>query len=337
MTPTNIKVEATSAGRVVNNSKVDIDKICEAKFGERWSKYRQRWKAAGEMENLEDFPIFVRFETQFKCNSNCITCVHGHKDLYAEHYYNEYLPDDVFKRLVDECAEHGCPSIGMSQINEPLLDPDFIERTQYVVNKGIMDVHVNTNGQLLTADISRKILDIGVTRLCVSLDATTEDTFKKIRRGLDFSTVLRNLEAFLELKNKYNYTLPVVRVSFLLLDANKHELEAFRNYWVDKVDYVSVQRYVPISPFENDARAHAIREAPIRGEQRCSYPYESLFVHGDGTVVPCAAHRARHISVGNIHDSSLHAIWHSDAMQRLREAHKSGDLRATTLCSSCLF
>ena len=332
-----IKTEQTSAGRVVNNSKVDIDAVCTAKYGQRWIEYREKWKAAGELQHLEDFPLFVRFETQFKCNSNCIMCVHGHNDLYNEHYYNDYMPRTVFERLVDECAEHGCPSVGMSQINEPLLDPDFIERTQYVAGKGIMDIHINTNGQLLTEDISKKILDLGVTRLCVSLDAITEQTFKTIRRGLDFTTVLRNLNTLLELKAARNYDLPVVRVSFLLQEANKHELEAFNDYWVNKVDYVSVQRYVPISPFENDARSHAIAEAPTRGEQRCSYPYESLFVHGDGTVVPCAAHRARHISVGNIYTSSLYDIWHSEAMQRLREAHKHGDVSATALCSSCLF
>ena len=99
---------------------------------------------------------------------------------------------------------------------------------------------------------------------------------------------------------------------------------------------MAVQRYVPISIYE-DERAHAIQEAPIRGKQKCSYPFESLFIHGDGTVVPCAAHRARHISVGNIHQNTIHEIWHSDKIQKLRDAHKSGNLSQTKFCSTCLF
>lgn len=289
------------------------------------------------MNTVADFPLFVRFEMQFKCNSNCVMCVHGHPDLFKEHYYSDYLPDEAFRRIVDECAEHGCPSAGMSQINEPLLDPDFIERTKYVADKGIMDIHINTNGQLLDVEMSKKILDIPVTRFCVSLDAVTEATYKKIRPNLNYSTVINNLHTFLELKERRSLQLPIVRVSFLLQELNKHEVDEFKEYWVDKVDYVSVQRYIPISPFENDERGQAITEAPTRGEQRCSYPFESLFVHGDGTVVPCAAHRARHIKVGNIHDSTLHEIWHSEAMQKLRKAHISEDLSGTRLCSSCLF
>jgi MoaA/NifB/PqqE/SkfB family radical SAM enzyme len=263
-------------------------------------------------------------------------CVHGHPDLSADYAYDGYLSNVVFKRLVDECAEYDCPSVGMSQTNEPLLDPDLIERIQYVAKKGIMDIHLNTNGMLLSEEMSKKILDTGVTRVCVSLDAISRDTYKKIRLGLDFDIVMRNLEKFLQLKAESGLLLPIVRVSFLLQEDNKHELEAFKAYWVDKVDYVAVQRYVPISPF-NDDRSRPIKEAPVRGTQKCSYPFESLFIHGDGTAVPCAAHSARHISVGNIGGSSIHDIWRSDGMKKLREAHKIGNLDGTLLCGSCLY
>jgi radical SAM protein with 4Fe4S-binding SPASM domain len=211
-----------------------------------------------------------------------------------------------------------------------------MERIRYATDKGIMDIHLNTNAMLLTEDLSNQILDTGVTRICFSLDAITEETYRKIRIGLDYQTVLKHIDTFLNLRIKRDSKLPMVRVSFLLQEDNADELDAFRQYWTDKVDYVAVQRYVPISPF-NDERSHAISEAPIKGEQTCAYPWESLFIHGDGTVVPCAAHRARHISVGNIHEKSIYEIWHSDEINRLRDALKSGHLKDTKLCESCLF
>jgi radical SAM protein with 4Fe4S-binding SPASM domain len=331
-----IQVEATSSGRVLNNSRINIDDVFVQKFGQKWMDYRKAWAEASQKGTPTEFPLFVRFEAQFKCNSRCVMCVHGHPDLAADYRYKEYMPLETYKRLVDECASYGCPSIGVSQTNEPLLDPDLLERIRYATDKGIMDIHLNTNGMLLSEEISRQILDTGVTRLCVSLDAVTEETYKKIRRGLNFQTVKQNIEKFLELRNAKGQRLPALRVSFLLQDLNKHELEAFKEYWVDKADYVSVQRYVPISPFD-DAWGHAIAEAPVRGEQQCSYPWESLFVHGDGTVVPCAAHRARHIAVGNINQKSLHEIWHSPEIEELRRALREGDLASTKLCSTCLY
>ncbi len=331
-----IKQESTSAGRVVNNSKKDIDAICAKKYGQKWYQYRKKWADASN-HIMQDFPLFVRFENQFKCNARCTMCVHGHKDLRDDYKYDGYLPFDVFKRLVDECDEHGCPSVGASQTNEPLLDPDIIERLEYLSKKpSIMDIHFNTNASLLSEEKSKRILDTNVTRMNFSVDAITEETYKKIRIGLNFKTVLKNIDSFLNLRAKMGKELPIVRVSFLLQEKNKHELEAFKEFWVDKVDYVAVQRYVPISPFD-DERSYAISDAPISGKQSCSYPFESLFIHGDGLVVPCASHRAKHIAVGNIYESSIYDIWHSKGMDELRKAHISGDLSKTKLCDTCLF
>lgn len=331
-----IKQISTSAGRVVVNTKIDVDAVFEEKFGKRWTEYRTRWGAASQKETVEEFPLFVRFESQFRCNGRCKMCVHGHADLVEDYRYKGAMSLETYKQLIDECAEYGCPSIGMSQTNEPLLDKDLIERIDYATQNGIMDIHLNTNASLLTEELSKQILETGVSRICFSLDAFTKETYDKIRIGLDYETVLNNIDRFLKLKAEKGQKLPLVRVSFLLQEDNEHELEEFKNYWTDKVDYVSVQRYVPISPF-NDERSHAIEQAPVKGDQNCSYPWESLFIHGDGTVVPCAAHRARHISVGNIHDNSIYEIWHSEKLNKLRQDLKSGTLSNTKLCESCLF
>jgi radical SAM protein with 4Fe4S-binding SPASM domain len=333
---TRIKTESTSAGRVLNSSKQDIDTFFVRKFGSKWADYRRHWANASKREGLEDFPLFVRLEAQFKCNSNCALCVHGHEEMRKLIGYDDYMSLETFTRLVDECVEHHCPSLGLSFINEPLMDPDFLERLDYASKSGIMDIHLNSNASLLTPELSERILDSAVTRVCFSLDAVTEETFATMRPALDFNEVVHNIETFLDLRKRKVQNLPLVRVSLLLNDLNKHEVDAFREKWIDKVEYVAVQRYVPISTQE-DKLAHAIEEAPIKGEQACSYPWESLFVHGDGAVVPCAAHRSRFISVGNINETTLYEIWHSEKMAELRSNLLAGTLENTKLCGSCLY
>jgi radical SAM protein with 4Fe4S-binding SPASM domain len=328
-------MQSTSAGRVVNTSANDIDAIFVQKFGNKWTKYRERWANASKREYVEDFPLFVRLEAQFKCNSNCALCVHGHAEMKKLIGYKEYMPFTTFTRLVDECAEHECTSMGLSFVNEPLLDPDFLDRLDYITKKGIMDVHLNSNASLLTEELSERILGSGVTRVCFSLDAVTAETFKKMRPALDFDAVVGNIERFLELRAKRCQKLPLVRVSLLLNSLNKHEEQAFREKWASKVEYVAVQRYVPIST-QNDELSHAIKEAPTKGKQTCSYPWESLFVHGDGIVVPCAAHRSRLMNVGNINENTLYEIWHSEKINELRSALLEDKLNDTKFCASCL-
>ena len=145
---------STSAGRVVNSSRINPDEIFTEKFGERWTAYRERWARASERNEVEPFPLFVRLESQFKCNSNCALCVHGYEELKAEIAYDDYMPLSLFKRLVDECVAHQCPSIALSFINEPLMDPDFSDRLNYLTEAKIMDIHLNSNAMLLTPEIS---------------------------------------------------------------------------------------------------------------------------------------------------------------------------------------
>lgn len=330
-----LNVTATSAGRVLNVSKRNLDDIFVKKFGQKWVDYRKRWANASTSGVVEDFPLFVRLESQFKCNSNCALCIHGHEKLQNEIGYDEYMPLSTFRRLVDECVAHGCPSIAVSFINEPLLDPDFADRLSYVSSSGIMDIHLNSNAQLLTGEMSELIINSNVTRVCFSIDAVTCDTFQKMRPKLNYETVISNIENFITLRNDEKSEFPLVRVSFLVNEINAHEQEEFKDRWAEKADYVSFQRYVPISIYD-DELSRAKKEAPVSGKQNCSYPWESLFVHGDGVVVPCAAHRGRFISVGNINENTLREIWHSDEMNKLRKAIKSGELSSTRLCYTCL-
>lgn len=331
----NFVASATSAGRVLNVAKCDPDTIFVEKFGQKWTDYRKRWEGASKREAVEDFPLFVRLESQFKCNSNCALCVHGHEQLKKEIGYDGYMPFETFTRLVDECVEHDCPSIGISFINEPLMDPDFKDRLKYVSDSGIMDIHLNSNASLLTGELSELIVNSNVTRICFSIDAATKETFQKMRPNLNYEKVIANIERFIAIRNAAGKKLPLVRVSFLLNEINAHEQEQFQQMWAEKVDYVSFQRYVPISTHDDDL-SHAKKENPTNGVRMCSYPWESLFVHGDGVVVPCAAHRGRYISVGNINEVSLYEIWHSDAMNELREALRTNELQNTKLCYSCL-
>ncbi len=334
-----IKNQQTSAGRVVNSSILDDpDAPFKEKFGEKWVEYRKKWDRASRMEYTPDFPLFVRFETKFRCNMRCKMCVHGHPELEKGYSYPGEMDFKTYCRLIDECAEHNCPSIGMNHANEPLLDKDLIERINYATEKGIMDIHLNTNAMLLTEEMSRALLNSGLTRMCFSLDALSRETFEKIRIGGNYDKIMNNINTFLRLRAEMKKQIPLTRVSMVLQEDNAHEAEEFKKYWVDKVDYVALQRFVPISPFEeddSDEMAHAKNETPMEGKQKCSYAFESVFIHGDGLVLPCAAHKARKIAIGNIHNDSIYDIWHSEAMENIRNCHKKGDISSLKLCPAC--
>ena len=54
-----------------------IDEYLGQILGEGFRKYRQDWDAVSNLERNANFPLFLVFETLFKCNLKCIMCIHS--------------------------------------------------------------------------------------------------------------------------------------------------------------------------------------------------------------------------------------------------------------------
>ena len=96
---------------------------------------------------------------------------------------------------------------------------------------------------LLTQKISNELIDSGLTRLQISIDAVSEETYQKVRPGGKLKTVITNLQNFLELKKLKKIT-PLTRVNFVKTSLNESELDRFISYWSNKVDMIGVQEFV---------------------------------------------------------------------------------------------
>ena len=183
-----------------------------------------------------------------ECNYKCPHCIIGNPEEVKEQYEGEYMNFDEYKMIIDEAAEHGCPSMSPQGNNEPFLIKNMHEYIHYASKKGIMDIMLNCNGSAITKKKAKQILDSGLTRMRFSLDAFSQETYEKVRVGsIPLARVIKNIETFLDEKEKNNYKLPIVGVSFCKLSQNEHEIEPFFNFWKDKVDIVTFQRFVPPS------------------------------------------------------------------------------------------
>ena len=181
-----------------------------------------------------------------ECNYKCPHCIIGHKKEVDEYYEGDPLNFEDFKKIVDEGSDYGCPSLSPQGNNEPFLIKDLHKYIYYAHQKGFIDIMLNNNGSALTPKRAQQILDSGLTRIRFSLDAISPDTYSKVRVGsIHLDRVIKNMDTFLELKEKGNYKLPVVGVSFCKVSQNEHEVEDFINFWQPKVDLISIQKFMP--------------------------------------------------------------------------------------------
>ena len=69
--------------------------------------------------------------------------------------------------------------------------------------------------------------------LFFSIDAATEETYKKIRKGGNFTLMQKNITRFIEEKAKRNQTPPFMVFQFIVMDENVNEATRFYRFWRD--------------------------------------------------------------------------------------------------------
>ena len=335
----------TTDGKVTLLSNDEDINVKLAKIiGPRFTKYREDWDKANKMELVTDFPLFLHLDMNQECNYKCPHCIIGTPKEVSEYYDGDYLNFNDYKKIIDEGAEHNCPSVEPQGNNEPFLIKNLHEYFYYAHKKGFIDIMLNNNGSALTKKRAEQLLDSGLTRLRFSLDAFSPETYKKVRVGsIPLPRVIKNIEYFLELKEKRNYKLPIVGVNFCVMSHNEHEVEDFVNFWKSKVDIVAIQRFVPPIPnsegqapekYKKYYSTKQINEPPI-DEFKCVQPLQIVMIKND-KIGPCCVSFNKNLILGSIHTTSIYDAWHSQKMNKIRQMHKEGKFYLDKTCSDCV-
>jgi len=112
-----------------------------------------------------------------KCNLKCIHCYAHAKDVA----HKDELSTEEGKALLDDFSELKVPVVLFSG-GEPLMRKDLFELASYAVSKGMRAV-ISTNGTLIDEDSAKKLKDIGLSYVGISIDGTEEvnDKFRGVK------------------------------------------------------------------------------------------------------------------------------------------------------------
>tara|TARA_B100000686_G_scaffold174337_1_gene181462 strand:- start:3953 stop:4984 length:1032 start_codon:yes stop_codon:yes gene_type:complete len=297
---------------------------------QRYREYRYRWD-----NNKKDL-LYLLIETLWNCNLTCPMCIHsvGYDEV-------KKMDDGLFNLVLNNIRDLKIPSICMNNTNEPLLDKKIISRIKQVAEIDcVLDIHMNSNGVLLDENMSRKIIDSGLTKLLIGFDGFSKATYEKIRTGgADFDKVLGNILRFLEIRDQMKSVFPVVRVSFVRTSDNEMEIDDWIKFWENKADYITVQEYLTQHPDDskNYLRPKGNKRKLVAVESiTCPSPFERVVVRGDGAIFPCCSPLSLDMPMGNLHENSLAEIWNGKTFEDLREYFIEGKWQEHDICGKCL-
>ena len=117
--------------------------------------------------SIDKKPVVVWNVTR-ACNLECIHC-YAHA---LERSREREIDTRQALALIDDLAQFGVPVILFSG-GEPLMRRDLIELASYAVQKGMRAV-ISTNGTLITKDMAKKLKEVGLSYVGVSVDGLEE-------------------------------------------------------------------------------------------------------------------------------------------------------------------
>ena len=311
------------------------------KFGKRFIEYRKRYSdniKGLDLDIKTTFPNTVILELINRCDLECVMCYQGFRNDAKKSTVDEKLLDKIFS----EFKKNKLNSLMLSA-SEPLLYKNIGDVLERAREAKIMDIFIFTNGTLLNEKNSKILLNSPLTRLFISIDGATKETYDKVRvpvgKGLYKKNRLelleKNILRFIELRNKKNTELPLVRTSFVALKQNKEEIDMFIKKWQPKVDHVDIQKNV-IPFFELNEMKKLEEEGKNDNNKKyqCHEPWGQVTIYSDGTVAPCCTTFGRNLPIGNVHDQTLAEIWNGEKMNKVREGFRKN--KPHLVCKTCI-
>lgn len=326
----NIILNSTELTGIVGKN--EMNKLSEIKEKNSWQEYRDKYQKASNLQ-FSDYPIQLDFELNASCNLRCPMCPISAESPKGKGK-STWFDFEFYKKLIDYSFENGTRAIKLNYINEPLIRNDLIKFIDYASAAGIIDIYFSTNGILLNEKISEKLIKSGLTRLQVSIDAVTQETYDKVRPGGSLQKVIKNLDNFLNLKIKLKRTTPLVRVNFVKTNQNEFELEEFLKFWEKKVDMIGVQEFIKPTKVVNEIKS---KKTFKKKNFKCSFPFKQLVINNEKQVLPCCTFWGEELALGKIEKpEDLKKAWNSEKMQDLRKKHLEGKYFEIPQCKNCV-
>jgi len=284
-------------------------------------------------------------------------------DEKAQEYYQEnplvdrdsaLMDPGLFRSLVEDLHSMGTRRIKLIGRGEPLLNPGCSEMVREVKARK-MSCSLTTNGALLSEALAEGMVQTGLDEIEVSLNAATEETYKRIHAGSKgMKRVTDGIRFLVRSREKHGKKAPRIVISFAVHALNWREVEEMVSLGselaVDAVAFRQTLFYPSIhnlrlEPEAVQALANKLKKAERRArsaglqtnvrsflpvarqlgrdhtpdtnvETSCYAGWYFSMILADGTVSPCCQCMRTH---GNIRERSFAEIWRSEEYQRFRE------------------
>jgi MoaA/NifB/PqqE/SkfB family radical SAM enzyme len=168
-------------------------------------------------------PVKARLDISTACQLKCVLCPTDENNGRA-FLGSGMMGHSEFTNFIEQ--NHQIKTVELASAGEALLNPDLPEILRCAHDRGVI---TSLGGGVNMNNASDEALDAlvkyGTSRIRISVDGVTEETYRKYRVGGSLRKVLANIKKINELKVKYQSEFPELVLQFIVFGHNEHELE----------------------------------------------------------------------------------------------------------------
>ncbi|MBZ0156977.1 MAG: radical SAM protein [Alphaproteobacteria bacterium] len=284
----------------------------------------------GIRPEAQEFPMMCVISFVYVCNAQCPNCPYTNSAIRSDYKDRPLMNEDTFRLIADQCGEYGA-WVRISGGGEPMLHPKAVELVEYAKKAGAK-IGLITNGSRFTGESSRRLLEAQVDMIEFSVDAADPETYDKVRKGLDWDTLLTNVKRMVELRNRMQSATKIIASG---VNQTGVDIDAVAKFWEPLVDNFQKRKYLTWGI--NDPSKSADPDPYLPPEQMipCPFLFERLNIDSRGKVMVCGFDIAAVTDMGNIHEKSIKEIWHGEGFEFYRQKHLSQRGSELELCKNC--
>jgi len=168
--------------------------------------------------NYNDGPEMLNLSFDRTCNLSCPSC----RDQVESYELDNNIMDNISNSFGNSVIKIGITGSGDAFASK--IFRNFLINFDYEKFPKTSSIHLQTNGLLLTENMWNKMHKIHnlIGSICISVDASTKETYEIIRRGGNWNTLMNNLK-FISKLDCFIYFV------FIVQDTNYKEMKSFYN------------------------------------------------------------------------------------------------------------
>jgi MoaA/NifB/PqqE/SkfB family radical SAM enzyme len=189
---------------------------------------RRPWLRRNYTRMPRSGPKLVQLGITEACNYHCLMCPFHNPAVDGQHKESEMprMSYEMIARLLADLKRMGTQAIDICGSGEPLTHPDAIDIIALARRRGFK-VTLATNAALLTEERAHRLVDVGLRRMHVSVNAGTSETYLKMHPGTQpgaFETIINRLREMADYADASGQRHVEVEYSAVLTRINMAEI-----------------------------------------------------------------------------------------------------------------